>query len=158
MAEDHLFEAVDGEFFGLLVFLLGDAVGVERENVAGLQSDLNIRVVGFGQNSEDRAGFCEEFGFARRRMQEYGRVVASAGVTEAAGGLVEAGIEHGDEGGGVGDLLEDAVEVLHDLGWSAEFEGSEVEGHGQRRHEQGGGGSRAVDIGDDDVDYIVGYL
>ena len=52
---------------------------------------------------------------------------------------VEARVKHGDEGGGAGDLPEDAVEVFDDCGWSAEIVGAKTESHGERGHEEGSG-------------------
>ena len=60
-----------------------------------------------------------------------------------------------DEGCGAGDLLEDAIEVFDDCGWSTELAGAKTEGHGERGHEESGGDAFAGDVGDDDVDDVV---
>ncbi len=64
IGEDDLLEAVEGELFGDLVFLFGDAVGVEGEDIAGRQGDDGVDVLGAGKDADDGAGYVELNGFA----------------------------------------------------------------------------------------------
>ncbi len=49
--EDDLLEAVDGELLGDLIFLFGDAVGVESEDVARGERDDGVGELGVGQDA-----------------------------------------------------------------------------------------------------------
>ncbi len=62
--------------------------------------------------------------------------MASAGVLEKAASGVEAAVEDGNEGCGVGDLLEDDVQVFDNGGWAIEFAGAEAQGYSERWHEE----------------------
>ena len=84
--------------------------------------------------------------------------MAAAGVLKCAAGWVGTGVEHGDEGRGVRDLFDDTVEVFEDGGRAAEFTGAETQSYGEGGHEKRCRGAFAGDVGDDDIDNLVGDL
>ena len=84
--------------------------------------------------------------------------MSAAGVLQGPGRLVEARIEHGDEGCRIRNLLQHIVKILDDFRGSAQLTGAQAQSHGQRRHQKSGCNALAGDVGDRNINHIVGYL
>ena len=106
-------EAVFAKLFFGLVEGFGYTVGVEGEDVAGVEVTLDGGGVPVFEETEDGGGGVEEFDGVVA-PEKNGGEVAAVGVAKTAGGVVVIGEEDGGVGAVDGVLVEEAVDGLEE--------------------------------------------
>ena len=131
-----------------------DAVGVEEQEVAGLEGDGLFDVGGEGEEANNGAAGLEADDLVP--AQDHRRVVAGVDALEAA----RPGIVGGEEEGGVAvrrrGFVDQHVDLVHELGEIAgSVEGDAAERGAEAGHEERGGDAFAGDVTDGEAEAAV---
>ena len=146
------------EFVMVFVEGFGDAVGVEGEDVAWVDSALADFAVPLFENAEDSGSGVEAIDRIVAAVNECGWMAATD-VAEAAGGDVEFGEEESGERTIGRVLAEELVDCLENALRLVEANGALASKIGlQAGHQQGGGDAFAGNITDDQAEAVGAEL
>ena len=142
---------------------LGDAVGVEDQDVSGLEFEGELVVDGFGENRQGDISDLLDFGDLLAAA-EHGGILSGAGIGEGALAGVPEAEDRGDEG--VFDAVAGELGVGVGQGFGGigaglfAFDGGGVGVEDGVEHggDDGGGGAVAAGVGDEDHPISVRYL